>query len=123
MKTRKVERKETKIGGQCCTHHGRLFDITVCDLTEGGCRFSGCDGALFVGAPANLMIAGSGPYRCFVRWREGNDVGVSFAQPLTPEVLEQLIEGKPVIAEPMEAERAPVRQAPAASFGPIRRVC
>ena len=123
MKTRKVERKQTKIGGQCCTRQGRLFDITVCDLTSGGCRFRDSDDGLFVGAPVNLMIVGSGPFRCFVRWRDGSDVGVSFVQPLSPAVLEQLLSGKPVVAAPLEAGRVPSAQAATSSFGPMRRAC
>lgn len=123
MRTRKVERKPTKIAGQCCTSQGRLSDITVCDLTKGGCRFSDADRGLFTGVPVSIMIAGSGPYRSFVRWREEDDVGVSFVQPLSPEVLEQLLAGKPVTPEPSpEVDAAPVSK-PASSFGPLRRIC
>lgn len=128
MKTRKVERKHTDITGQCCTSQGKLFDITVSDLTEGGCRFRDADNSLFAGAQLTLMIAGSGPYRCFVRWRDKSDVGVSFVQPLTAEILDQLVNGKPVKAAPSASlnpapEVANGQSPDAASFGPLRRVC
>ncbi len=128
MRTRKVERKRTDITGQCCTSQGRLFDIKVCDLTEGGCRFRDADNSLFAGLQVNLMIAGSGPYRCFVRWREADDVGVSFAQPLSPAVLEQLLYGKPVAPAHSAAPTPPMQPAPSStsapsSFGPLRRIC
>lgn len=125
MKARKVERKRTDIRGQCCTNQGRLFDIKVCDLTEGGCRFRDADHSLFPGVQVTLMIAGSGPYRSFVRWREESQVGVSFAQPLGSEVLEQLLSGKPVTTPPPSPalQSAPNAPAPASSFGPLRRVC
>lgn len=128
MKTRKVERKRTDITGQCCTSQGRLFDINVCDLTEGGCRFRDADNSLFAGAQATLMIAGSGPYRCFVRWREECDVGVSFAQPLSAELLDQMVNGKPLKAAPSASlhtapEAANVQPTAGSSFGPLRRVC
>lgn len=123
MRTRKVERKRTEITGQCCTNQGRLFDITVCDLTDGGCRFRDAEESLFPGAPVNLMIAGSGPYACFVRWREDKQVGVSFARPLSPALLDQLLNGKPVAPSPTAEADATAPEAPGGTLGPMRRVC
>ena len=41
-----------------------------------------------------LFIAGSGPHRARVMWRDGQDVGVHFERPLTPALLEQIHAGK-----------------------------
>lgn len=124
MRTRKVERKRTDIEGQCCTSQGRLFDIKVCDLTDGGCRFRDADESLFPGMPVSLMINGTGPYACFVRWREDSDVGISFARPLSPAQFEQLREGKPfstTAPAPAQSDRA--SEPSSTAFGPLRRVC
>ena len=129
MRTRKVERKRTDIGGQCCTNQGRLLEIVVCDLTEGGCRFRDADASLFPGMPVNLMISGSGPYACYVRWREDSDVGVSFARPLSPTLLEQLLNGKPPAAAPQSVQPAktegaePPAEIAVSPYGPLRRIC
>ena len=123
MKTRKVERKRTEINGQCCTNQGRLFDITVCDLSDGGCRFRDADNSLFVGVAVSIMINGTGPHRCYVRWREGVQVGVSFVRPLSPAQLDELLYGRPIAAAPATMP-SPVEEDEAANApAPLRRFC
>lgn len=126
MRTRKVERKQTELAGQCCTSQGRLFDITVHDLSNGGCRFADDDPALFVGAPANIMINGTGPHRCFVRWREDGQVGVSFVRPMSEDEIAQVLSGKMPPRAPAQAmpdEKPASAPQPAAPTGMVRRFC
>ena len=123
MQTRKVTRKATHIAGQCATGQGRVFDITVNDLSNGGCRFEYADPHLAQGAPLTLMINGTGPYQAYVRWREGPQVGVSFLRPLGDAQLDALMNGEPVATS---SDHAPPDLGAAAAkpgFGPLRRIC
>lgn len=123
MKVRKVDRKPIRIEGQCCTLHGHVFSITIGDLTEGGCRFAEAGHNLAPGAPVNLMILGTGPYRAQVRWRERGEIGVAFARPLESALAAALAAGEPVPNREGAATQAPAAPGLAAPLGPMRRVC
>jgi len=127
MQTRKTDRKQVAIPGQCCTAQGRVFDIVLSDLTTGGCGFADSEHCLAIGAPVSLMIAGSGPHRAHVRWASDGAVGVSFQAPFAQSDVNGLIEGKaPVVAPapgPAPAPSPTASVAPPAGSLPLRRVC
>lgn len=123
MRTRQVDRKKVEVAGQCCSVQGRLFDISIEDLTKGGCGFSDPADVLKVGSPVNLMISGTGPHRAHVRWKAEGKVGVSFQRPLSDEMVEDLIEGRKPAPTPDPAPAASNQPSPGASTLPLRRVC
>ncbi len=90
MKTRKIDRRPTQISGECRTVEGSIADVTVCDLTAGGCRFRDTGQGFIIGAPVRLTIGGTGPHGCYVRWRNDGFVGVAFVNDLPPELVELL---------------------------------
>ena len=73
---------------------GMEWDVRLADISQGGCRICEPRGALQSGETIRLFIAGSGPHRARVMWRDGQDVGVHFERPLTPALLEQIHAGK-----------------------------
>ncbi|WP_427964310.1 PilZ domain-containing protein [Altererythrobacter sp.] len=124
MRARKVERKRTDIGGQCCSVQGRVFDVVLSDLTQGGCRFRDPQRILAIASPVNMTIDGTGPHRAHVRWREQEEVGVSFIRPLTAEQVEALISGKPSkTVHPISKPRELAPPNRTASSLPLRRIC
>lgn len=122
MRTRKKDRKKVEIPGQCCTAEGRLFDIAVRDLNDGGCRYGDLNPPLRVGALVNLMIGGTGPYGAHVRWSADGEVGVSFARPFTEEQLEKLISGDFAPAPEVPSPSVPVNDRFDNAL-PLRSVC
>ncbi len=122
MRTRQKDRRKVEIAGQCCTADGRLFDIAVRDLTDGGCRFGDLQPPLRIGEQLNLMIGGSGPHRAHVRWSNEGAVGVSFARPFTKEQIEQLIAGDFKPAAESLSQSGPVNDRRDNSL-PLRSVC
>lgn len=116
MQTRKIDRKQVSIPGQCRTMRGQLIDIQLRDLTHGGCRFDDPAHALLPNAPVSLMIAGSGPYAARLRWREGQEVGVAFDRALPDALLHQILSGKPIPASTSHPGLP-------AGMGPRRLVC
>ncbi|MBE5074056.1 PilZ domain-containing protein [Erythrobacteraceae bacterium E2-1 Yellow Sea] len=98
MQTRKIDRNQVSIPGQCRTMRGQMIDIQLRDLTPGGCRFADPARALLLHAPVTLMIGGSGPHNARLRWREGDEVGVAFDRPLPDALLHHILSGKPIAA-------------------------
>ncbi|QUL37029.1 PilZ domain-containing protein [Erythrobacter sp. JK5] len=82
MRTRKSPRKPINVPGRYFTGLGSPVDVTLSDLSEGGCRFVAGAHTLTVGAPLQIYVADSGPHRAAVRWIEGEEVGVTFAAPI-----------------------------------------
>lgn len=89
MRTRKTPRKSINVPGRYFTGLGDPVDVTLSDLSEGGCRFPAGSHKLTVGAPVQIYVAGSGPHRAAIRWIDDDNVGVTFAVPLTPEQVEK----------------------------------
>ena len=123
MRTRKVDRKQVEVQGQCCSVQGRLFDIVLNDLTTGGCGFPDPEGILSIGSPVNLMICGTGPHRAHVRWADKGCVGVSFQRPLSDEAVQNLIDGKPPVTAPSQMKAPTAAAQSSNSTLPLRRVC
>ena len=89
MRTRKTPRKAINVPGRYFTGLGDPVDVTLGDLSEGGCRFPIEAHKLNIGAPLQIYIAGSGPHRAAVRWIDDGQVGVTFATPLSTEQFEK----------------------------------
>lgn len=88
--TRSSERLPTSARGTCKTDRGFKWDIAFNDLSSGGCRVDDPRGAMSLGAYVSLIIAGTGPHRAEVAWRQGDRVGLEFLRPLPPRVVKHL---------------------------------
>jgi len=91
MRTRKTTRKAINVPGRYFTGLGDPVDVTLSDLSEGGCRFPMEAHKLNIGAPLQVYVAGSGPHRASVRWIDNGQVGVTFATPLESEQFEKFM--------------------------------
>ncbi|MEL6529405.1 MAG: PilZ domain-containing protein [Pseudomonadota bacterium] len=89
MRTRKSSRKSINVPGRYFTGLGDPVDVTLSDLSEGGCRFPIGNQKLNVGAPMQIYVASSGPHRASVRWIDDGQAGVTFASPLPTEQFEK----------------------------------
>lgn len=89
MRTRKAPRKSIAVPGRYFTGLGDPVDVTLSDLSEGGCRFPIGNQRLNIGAPIQIYVASSGPHRATVRWIDQGQVGVTFAVPLETEQFEK----------------------------------
>ncbi|WP_390586981.1 PilZ domain-containing protein [Erythrobacter sp. MTPC3] len=83
MQTRQTSRKTISLPGRFYTGAGQLVDVTLSELSVGGCRFAAPGKALIPGTPLQVYIGASGPHRANVRWSENGEVGVTFAAPFT----------------------------------------
>lgn len=89
MRTRKTPRKALNVPGRYFTGLGDPVDVTLSDLSEGGCRFPIGNQKLNVGAPMQIYVASTGPHRASVRWIDDGQAGVTFASPLETEQFEK----------------------------------
>ncbi len=89
MQTRKTPRKSLNVPGRYFTGLGDPVDVTLADLSEGGCRFAIGNQKLNIGAPMQIYVASTGPHRASVRWIDDGQVGVTFATPLETEQFEK----------------------------------
>lgn len=89
MQTRKKPRKSLTVPGRYFTGLGSPVDVTLADLSEGGCRFATDNKKLALGSHLQVYVAGSGPHQAAVRWVEKGEVGVTFASPLETEQFEK----------------------------------
>lgn len=89
------ERAEPRHG---LTMMGKVFttagsrEVTVLDLSERGCRFRDASGHLTEGTRLSIKLGGVGPIEAMVMWSDGSFVGVRFANPLYPSVMEHIRE-------------------------------
>jgi hypothetical protein len=89
------ERVEQRHG---ITMMGRVFttagsrEVTVLDLSERGCRFRDASGHLAEGARVSIKLGAVGPVEAMVMWSDGSFVGVRFANPLYPSVMQHIRE-------------------------------
>ncbi|MBD2842943.1 PilZ domain-containing protein [Erythrobacter rubeus] len=90
MRTRQTSRKTITLPGRYFTGLGSQVDVTLTELSVGGCRFPASGKKLIPGAPLQIYIGASGPHRANIRWSENGEVGVTFATPLSEEQLGRL---------------------------------
>ena len=89
MRTRKKPRKSISVPGRYFTGLGDPVDVTLSDLSEGGCRFPIGNQRLNIGARLQIYVASTGPHRASVRWIDDGQVGVTFSTPLQTEQFEK----------------------------------
>lgn len=65
-------------------------DVTVLDLSVHGCRFHDRFGHLLEGTAVTIKLGPIGPIDAEVKWREKEHVGIAFASPLHPAVLDHI---------------------------------
>lgn len=119
MQTRQKPRKELNVPGRFFTGLGVRVDVTLSDISEGGCRFPVGSQKLTIGSPVQIYIAGSGPHRASIRWVENGEAGVTFVEPLDEDMIERLERGDlPAAIE--ESEPADIEETKDA---PPRRFC
>ena len=126
MKTREISRTEIDTRAQCRTTDGALRQVSLVDVSNGGCKI--CDDrlALKVGQPIMLLVAASAPLRAIVRWNGEGEAGIAFTRPLTDAQVDHLRDPEAANAEvgrswnpaPTAGQASTSDQAPA-----IRRVC
>ena len=88
--TRASERVPTRAVGSCKTDRGYQWDIAFDNLSAGGCRVDDPQGGMRLGAYVTLIIAGTGPPKAEVAWRQGDRVGLEFLRALPPRVFKYL---------------------------------
>lgn len=88
--SRSSERVPTSAQGSCKTDRGYNWDVSFQDLSSGGCRVDDPHGRMNLGSYVSLIIAGTGPHRAEVAWRQGDRVGLEFLRPLPPRVFKHL---------------------------------
>ncbi len=88
MQTRQKPRKALNLPGRFFTGLGVPVDVTMSDISVGGCRFPVGDQQFAIGTPLQIFIAGSGPHRAAIRWVEKGEAGVTFVSPLSEELVE-----------------------------------
>ena len=92
--TRSSERVATSASGSCKTANGFNLDVELQDLSSGGCRIEDPRAVMGLGTFVSIIIAGTGPHKAEVAWRQGDRVGVEFLRPLPPRVFKHLAAGE-----------------------------
>ena len=87
---RREERHGVAVEGRYRTGSGVPKDVSVLDISEGGCRFFDKFGRLIPGARITVRIGAIGPIEATVRWCEDQIVGVEFDNPIYGPVLEHI---------------------------------
>lgn len=88
MRTRKTTRKSITLPGRYFTGLGTPENVTLVDLSVGGCRFANGDRRVTLGSPMQIYVANTGPHRAIVKWVQNGEVGVTFTTPLSQEQFE-----------------------------------
>lgn len=89
------ERVEPRHG---LTMTGKVFttsgsrEVTVLDLSERGCRVRDVSGHLPEGTRLSIKLGEVGPVEAMVMWSDGSFVGLRFANPLYPSVMQHIRE-------------------------------
>ena len=89
MQIRETSRRTLSVPARYVTGMGTPVDVTMRDISTGGCCFKDGQRQLRIGTPLQIHIAGSGPYRAAVRWIEGDLVGIKFVLMLEEEEVER----------------------------------
>ena len=118
MQTRQQPRRPIDASGHCRSAHGMQWEVALFDLSEGGCRIADPHGRLRRSETVKLFIAGTGPHRAQIQWREGEEVGIQFDRPLQPNLLDQIHSGR--MAAPSHHEGLLTGER--TSLGPLRPV-
>lgn len=87
---RREARHGVAVEGRYRTGTGVPKDVSVLDISEGGCRFFDKFGRLIPGAQITVRIGAIGPIPATVRWTEGSVVGVEFDNPIYGPVLDHI---------------------------------
>lgn len=85
MQTRTTHRKTINLAARYFTGLGNPVDVVISDVSVGGCRFGIKSSNLMLGSRLQMFIESSGPHHATVKWTEGEEVGVTFANPLSEE--------------------------------------
>ena len=93
MRTRQTNRETISLPGRYFTGLGKPEDVTLSDLSVGGCRFALGQRKLLLGAPVQIYVGSSGPHRATVRWTKDGEAGVTFRVPLPKQMLASLQDG------------------------------
>ena len=76
--------------GRYRSGNGRAHDVQISNLSRSGCRMWQNHSWLAIGARISLRIESIGPIDSVVRWKNREEMGVEFVQPLYPSVLDHL---------------------------------
>jgi hypothetical protein len=90
MQRRQESRIPVEILSRYRTGSGCAHTVHVSNLSRTGCLLIQNYAALPVGKVLSLRLDTIGPLEATVRWQNGRRVGVQFAAPLHPSVLEHL---------------------------------
>lgn len=82
MMTRQNHRKPLTLPGRYYAAKGRGVDVTLSNISPGGCRFEQEGDALARDARILVHIDDAGPFPAYVRWVRANHVGVVFVTSL-----------------------------------------
>lgn len=83
MRTRQVNRKLITLHGRYSTGLGEAHEVTLRDLSPGGCRFELASEKIAPGSPLQIFVAETGPHRAIVKWIKDGEAGVEFLRPLS----------------------------------------
>nr|WP_298931432.1 PilZ domain-containing protein [uncultured Erythrobacter sp.] len=89
MQTRQVPRKPINLPARYFTGRGSAVDVVLSDLSVGGCRFHAPGSKLMRGLQLQMYVGSSGPHRATVRWIEDGEIGVTFLNPFTDQMIEK----------------------------------
>ncbi|MGX7894921.1 PilZ domain-containing protein [Tsuneonella sp. HG222] len=92
MEERRDERHGITVPGRYRSGTGMAVDVTLRDLSQGGCQIHDRLGRLEVDQFVTIRIGPIGPIEARVRWLDGRVAGIRFDQPLAPSVLEHVRE-------------------------------
>ena len=87
---RREDRHGVAVEGRYRTGTGVPKDVSVLDISEGGCRFFDKFGRLTPGVQITIRVGPIGPIPATVRWCEGQVVGVEFEDPIYGPVLDHI---------------------------------
>ena len=82
MRTRQKERKVVNLPGRYFTGLGQPVDVTLSDLSTGGCRFNAGNNKLTLGSRIQIFVGPSGPHYATIKWVRKGEVGLTFAEPI-----------------------------------------
>jgi len=92
MEERRDERHGITVPGRYRTGKGMAVDVTLRDLSKGGCQVHDRLGRLEIDQFLTVRIGPIGPIDARVRWLDGRVAGIRFDQPLADSVLEHIRE-------------------------------
>lgn len=92
MEERREERHGITVQGRYRTGSGMAVDVTLRDLSKGGCQVHDRLGRLEVEQFLTIRIGPIGPIDSRVRWLDGRVAGIRFDAPLNDSVLDHIRE-------------------------------